>query len=581
MNKAKRPLHAFVDKGGVLVDPDQAHQWSYNDGDATESAILASILASSDLSCLSIDLQQRVTDWASEYHFSPRRSNLLRPLAELLRGDVLEIGAGCGAITRFLGECGGNVLAVEGSLRRATIARARTRDLGNVTVACGNALEVDFGRKFDVVTLIGVLEYARVFNPGADPITATLAFARSLLKDDGVLVLAIENQLGLKYFAGASEDHTGEAFFGINDKYTSQSVVTFGRKELEGLIIGAGYAQTSWYYPFPDYKLPTCVLADSASDAATASQLADLFATADLSDPQRPAHQYFSPDRAWPVMARNGLVPDMANSFLVVCHAGGGTSATDPAELAWHYSTERHPAFAKQALFRRGPGREITVQRRAIAAAPRPPVPIALRLEDEEFAPGTLWTSRLGMILNQPGWTATQVAEWLRTWQEALLAIPDSADPSGAISGRYFDALPFNLIVAPDGSSRFIDLEWEHEGSLPLAYLAYRGLVGSLWRVSSCEAPRERRHRSMATLVREVLALVGHLASARDLVRWRQQDLVLRQAIRFGQCDATPSGAAKLLALRMPVRKHRRKPLLRRIERRLRNTLHRLGSRSN
>jgi SAM-dependent methyltransferase len=579
LTNAKRQLSAFVDKGGILVDPDQPHQWSYNDGDATESAILASIMAASDRSCLSLDLQQRVTDWASEYHFSPRRSNLLRPLANLLNSDILEIGAGCGAITRYLGECGGRVLAVEGSMRRATIARARTQDLDNVTVACGNALEIDFGRKFDVVTLIGVLEYARVFNAGEDPITATLRFARSLLKDGGVLILAIENQLGLKYFSGALEDHTGEAFFGINDKYTAQSVVTFGRQELRSLIHGSGFATSSWYFPFPDYKMPTCVLAESATDRETASRLADLFGPSDLSDPQRPAEQAFSLDRAWPVMARNGLVPDVANSFLVVCQASAKSGTPDPRDLAWHYSTERHPAFAKQALFQRTAEGSIIVKRTRVAAdAARPDVPLTLHLEDETFAQGGLWSAQLGKILNQKGWTARQVADWLRTWQDALQA---NAGSGALVPGRFLDALPFNLSVGAGGGSQFIDQEWEYAQEVPVAYLAYRGLIGSLWRIASCEQPRDRKHRSMARLITDVLQLLGHSVSARDLVQWRQQDLILQRAVRFGTLDLAPRGAAKILALRMPVRRHRAKPMVQRIKRRLRSSLHRLTSRRN
>ncbi len=57
---------------------------------------------------------------------------------------------------------------------------------------------------FDVVTLIGVLEYARVYGgPGGE--VKLLQQARSYLKPDGLLVLAMENQLGLKYFAGIPE----------------------------------------------------------------------------------------------------------------------------------------------------------------------------------------------------------------------------------------------------------------------------------------------------------------------------------------------------------------------------------------
>jgi cyclopropane fatty-acyl-phospholipid synthase-like methyltransferase len=93
----------------------------------------------------------------------------LRPFAHLLQGDVLEIGAGCGAISRFLGENGGNILALEGSQRRASIAASRTRDLDNVQVVAERFDRFTPGRQFDAITLIGVLEYATMFGEGEHP----------------------------------------------------------------------------------------------------------------------------------------------------------------------------------------------------------------------------------------------------------------------------------------------------------------------------------------------------------------------------------------------------------------------------
>ena len=102
---------------------------AYNDGDEIELRIASIIDNATDISVLSDELRPHCTNWPSLYHLSNTRANILRPFEADLCGDVLEIGAGLGAITRYLGECGGNVLAVEGTLRRAAIARARTRDL--------------------------------------------------------------------------------------------------------------------------------------------------------------------------------------------------------------------------------------------------------------------------------------------------------------------------------------------------------------------------------------------------------------------------------------------------------------------
>jgi len=176
-------------------------------------------------------LRQNLFDWPSLYHLSGTRANILRPFQRTLAGaDVLEIGAGCGAITRYLGECGTNVLALEGSPRRAAIARSRTRDLENVTVLAERFDRLQCDCKFDVITLIGVLEYANLFTSGENPPLAMLERVRSLLKPEGKLIIAIENQLGLKYFAGASEDHLGQPMVGIEGRYRKDQPQTWGAK---------------------------------------------------------------------------------------------------------------------------------------------------------------------------------------------------------------------------------------------------------------------------------------------------------------------------------------------------------------
>ena len=57
------------------------------------------------------------------------------------------------------------------------------------------------------ILLVGVLEYAAVFDQRDNAALALLQQARSFLKAEGFLVLALENKLGLKYFAGVPEEH--------------------------------------------------------------------------------------------------------------------------------------------------------------------------------------------------------------------------------------------------------------------------------------------------------------------------------------------------------------------------------------
>ena len=61
------------------------------------------------------------------------------------------------------------------------------------------------------------------------------------LKPEGRLLIAIENRLGLKYFAGAPEDHTDLHFFGINGYPGNQSQRTFSKNELGELLENSGF----------------------------------------------------------------------------------------------------------------------------------------------------------------------------------------------------------------------------------------------------------------------------------------------------------------------------------------------------
>ena len=216
---------------GVWASSHDEHTFAYNDGDAAESYLGHVFAGVHDLSVASMELCAAIRDWPSMYHLSQERANLLRPLGSLLTGRVLEIGSGCGAITRFLGEGGADVLALEGSARRAMLTRARCRDLDGVTVMTDNFQDAKLVGPFDAVTLIGVLEYSPTYIQAADPIGFVLEATRALLAEQGVLVIAIENQLGIKYMTGAPEDHLGKPYAGLDNLYNND-VVTFGRQAL-------------------------------------------------------------------------------------------------------------------------------------------------------------------------------------------------------------------------------------------------------------------------------------------------------------------------------------------------------------
>ena len=482
--------------------------FAYSDGDDNERYIHAAVAGAADVSTGSPELAAAIRDWPSQYHLDPRRPDLLRHLAPHLRGRTLEVGCGCGAITRFLGELGGSVLAVEGSLRRARIAAERCRDIDNVHVIADTFQALECDGDFDVVTLIGVLEYSRMYFCDIDPVAAMLRRCRAFLKPDGVLILAIENQLGLKYFAGAPEDHLGKPFAGINDIYGIQTAVTFGQTELTRKLQNTGFTHQAWYYPFPDYKLPVIVLSEAAIRDHS-HQIGNILIACQAPDQAQSYLRTFSEQRALALIARNNLVADLANSFLVVAGSKDTMMPRDDNSLAWLYATKRQRAFAKVGILRLE--REtLWLRRKRIyenirADAPR----FGQQIEDEQWVEGQPYVATLHTLLSRDGWRAAELAGWAAPWIASLrdrASITASGDLM--LAGSMLEATPFNAAVDNDGGLRWFDQEWFANEPLPLTYVAWRGLYYSIASAQPT-APSAENWRTIMDITLGVLAEAG------------------------------------------------------------------------
>ena len=196
------------------------------------------------------------------YHLSEVRENILNWYPFRKDGTCLEIGSGCGALTGLLCERVRKVTSVELSKRRADINFARNHEKENLEIMVGNQNDMVFPEKFDYIVLNGVFEYAMSFTAGERPYKDFLSYIAGFLKEDGILLIAIENRLGLKYFAGAPEDHTDAYMDGLKGYPGNRSVRTFSKSEWVELMHTCGLKHYKFYYPYPDYKFPCEVFTD-------------------------------------------------------------------------------------------------------------------------------------------------------------------------------------------------------------------------------------------------------------------------------------------------------------------------------
>ncbi|MCF7970202.1 MAG: class I SAM-dependent methyltransferase [Methylococcaceae bacterium] len=492
--------YVFDQEKQVWSKPDYK-EISYNDGDKTELNIKNIILNANDLSVLSTELSQHCNDWASTYHLSSSRANILRPFFhELQTTDILEIGSGCGAITRYLGECGGNVIALEGSLRRADITRARTRDIKNVTVIAEKFDDFQYPHKFDVITLIGVLEYANLYVQGENPAITMLTKVCSMLKPNGKLFIAIENQLGLKYFAGSPEDHLGKAMYGIEGRYQKDQPQTFGRATLSEMLKKSGFSKSEFFVPFPDYKLPVSILTEQGFNQDKFDAKAFAWQSA-RRDPQLPPICNFSLELAWSVIFNNKVALDLANSFLIVASPQIQPLLSNNV-LAYHYSTDRRPEFCKETIFKLA-ANKIIIQYNALANEnEKNTFLIKYNLPnstDYIFGEPLAW--KFVQIVTKDGWSIDEVTQFTRNYLDIIKKIlsqqgfhDDLFSPSCQIPGCFFDALAHNIIVDENGNAFLIDQEWELTNTIDVGYLLFRQLsicVGYITRFGSNDSEKK------------------------------------------------------------------------------------------
>jgi len=252
-------------------------------------------------------------NWPILYHLSPLRENIVNWIPVQKTDKVLEVGAGCGAITGALSAKAQSVTSVDLSKKRSLINAYRHPDCDNVTIKLGNFQDVEpsLACDYDYIFLIGVFEYAQSYIGGEKPFETFMAIMKKHLASDGRLVIAIENRFGLKYWAGCKEDHLGTYFDSIEGYPGGGGVRTFTRKALEEICKANGITDYSFYYPYPDYKFMTTIYSDDRLPKV--GELSD-----NLRNFDRDRMLLFDEKNVFDSLIREEMFPAFSNSYLLI-----------------------------------------------------------------------------------------------------------------------------------------------------------------------------------------------------------------------------------------------------------------------
>jgi SAM-dependent methyltransferase len=508
--------------------------FNYSDGDSIENYIFDAINNAKDISSNSRELEGKIKDWPTLYHLSREHSIAYNSLEFPPNSSILEVGCGCGSITRLLGERVAHVLALEGSPRRASITRARTRDLESVTVLCASFEDVVFSGVFDFIICNGVLEYAPYFVKHNHPTKEFIRLLASLLKSSGSLVVAIENKFGLRYFSSGKEDHTGIMFDGI-EGYARfpKGPITFGFPELH-VMLNEHFSNVETFLPLPDYKLPIALI---RAELLEEVNCADLFAAVSRYDFETYKEPYMYERLVWHELQKNHMMKIFANSYFIIA-GHREISLLRPDWMGDIYAIKRKVALSVRTTISKGKSGAIQTTKNYFESNSRTTDKSALShvLNESQWVNGVsihtiIVRAMLRSEANLP--LEERFREPVIAWWKEILSFKLE---DGTFKGDALDCVWQNAILN-NGKVSFIDKEWISNSQLEPMSIIYRSVAVfadqenyyiHLW-------DRSCRNLNQLSLMHAVANLLGIKMKFRSVIKAMKCYLDIHESVHGNQ----------------------------------------------
>lgn len=383
-----------------------------------------------DLSSWSDELALAAPSWPDSYYFHPARANVLRTLP-LVGATILEVSARAGALTRYLGEVGGSVDALEPDPAMAAVAAARCADLRTVQVRVGRIDVVPVEAAYDLIVAVDVVDDIRDSDM---TIETFLARCRDLLRPGGRVVLAADNHVGVRYLVG----DLAPRLSGATDRATP---VIASELETAARAAGLGSVMLS---AFPDHRHTQLLFSHEvlASVAPTLITQLPKFVTPPI---MQPHVDPTAEKRLWESLVASGASGEHANSLVMVA----GLTAPVAHDAAVFWSLGRAASQSACNRVRRDNGVAVIARTRAFPEAVATQGRLRLRPHTEPVIDGESLDHVLTAV------TSTSRAALLLTqWGDLVDA---TVGDEVAIS---WDLIPRNVMLLADGSMRAIDQEW-------------------------------------------------------------------------------------------------------------------------
>ena len=441
-------------------------QFDYSDGSERYLLELYKSGFNSDM-----DWRKHAKTWALEYHLTPDRRNLFLGFDFDYNKTVLEVGCGCGAITEYLVQNFSNVVSVEGSIARANVAKTRNYLSKNLEVISAPYQDIQFATKFDYIFCVGVFEYSGYYVNSENPYDEIICQFSDLLAENGVLIIAIENKFGSKYFCGVTEDHVGLENVGIEGyHYNSGDIKTFSMNE-HSIFLEKRFAWHDFFFPFPDYKLPKLICSRNFLDNNHSSELINHFKSRDYNRStgrvNRICEPLFNTE-----LVRAKLMAEFSNSFIIIAGKSNEKGYKFKHEAIW-VANNRKPGFNVKSTIDINEGNGSLTVNKSPLLGNKIARDSFLEMNFESLA----WINGYSfstMLLNLLTSKKFDIADISKTLKPVINYIRDNrSTTTGMLDGSFVDANLSNFVVE-NGNITKVDNEFRAKVDLPYEYVVYK-----------------------------------------------------------------------------------------------------------
>ncbi len=258
------------------------------------------------------------------YALSDQRENLVEWYPFRPEGTLLQVGSDYGALTGVYSRKVSRVDVLDVSQENLDVNRLRHVELdgrGNISYHKGTVMQYASECREGAaaaMTGAGCEKYDYVVFAGSlnEDSRQQIEAAKKLLKPDGELLVAVCNPYGLKYWAGAPRDS-----------------YCLSKQAVEKLLEGGA---KQYYYPMPDYKLPTTIFSDQCLPGK--GDLTDTISAYDF-----PKYLTMDVGASYDAVCEDGQFDQFANAYLVVWKADGDFA---PSEIGYiKYNRTRRERF--------------------------------------------------------------------------------------------------------------------------------------------------------------------------------------------------------------------------------------------